>query len=188
MTCRAPMPNPLVGAALPAPGLVRPLVMWRLRAEKLLNGDTNVPGDLSEQQWRNVTTPMKRKCRRPAIGVSELLVGSALPRELKAQSLQPGDDLPGPQDWNISHGLADLNRLHPDELGRQLGLAVLEKHRHDFLKVLAQFVQALALRMCAWPAGDVSDVVLSRGIALNHRGIEPHWHLLKDRHLPGTGR
>ena len=64
--------------------------------------------------------------------------------------------------------LGDVERLRPDELRLKHRVAILEQHIHDFPQLRMKFVQRLALRVRAGPAGDIPDEQAGRLIAFDY--------------------
>jgi hypothetical protein len=72
--------------------------MWHgveaaLRVDKLSNGHANIATDLPDQDRRNVTALMHWDGRAPAIGMTKLLVRTALPDLDEAEEFKARDDL-----------------------------------------------------------------------------------------------
>ena len=84
----------------------------------------------------DVATVVEGNRGGPAIGVAELLVGTALTDLDEAVGLQQRDDPPGAEDRRAGHGSGDLDGAHVDELGLEGRLAVLEQHLDDLAQVL----------------------------------------------------
>lgn len=99
---------------------------------------------------------MNRDGRGSTVGVAELLVGAALADFDEAQTREKRYDLTRLEDRDSGH--LDDYGVGPDELGLQLGFAVLEQHGDDFAKIRMQLVERCALAMRAGEAGDVADV------------------------------
>ena len=74
---------------------------------------------------------MKRDGGGAAVWMAVLPVRSALADLGKPNRSRFPGDLPWLEDRDVAH-LRDLDGLRADKLAFQLGLAVLEKHRHDF--------------------------------------------------------
>lgn len=87
----------------------------------------------------------------------ELLVRSALSRNLETKLLQQARNLLRLQDWRFWHRLGNDNLLGTDKVGFERRLPVFKQHGDDFSEVFAQFVQGFALGMRAWKPGNVSN-------------------------------
>ena len=92
--------------------------------EQLIKREADVFGDLTEQDWGNVSTLMKRHRGAAAGGIAELFVGTALANFGEAESEKNGYDFIGFEDGNIAHGSSYGNVLNSNELGLQRGFAV----------------------------------------------------------------
>jgi len=57
------------------------------RFQKLVDGETNVASDLTQQSGRYIAPRMERHCCDSAVWMPELLVGTALPDFLKFKTL-----------------------------------------------------------------------------------------------------
>jgi hypothetical protein len=68
----------------------------------------------------------------------------------------------------------DPNRLDRDELGFELGFAILEEHAHHFMEVDLQLVERFALAVRTRPAGHVADEKARAGVAFDHDVEGPH--------------
>src|SRR4051795_8073641 len=68
----------------------------------------------------------------------------------------------------------DLEGLRADELGLELGLAVLQEHGDHLFEVLPQFVHRRTLGMRSRPARHVPEVQAGVGILLDDSGEVPH--------------
>ena len=64
--------------------------------------------------------------------MTKLLVRTTLPHFDEAELAQDGYDLGRLQDWDITHASRDGDVLHPDELGFENWVAILQKHGNDF--------------------------------------------------------
>lgn len=94
--------------------------------KQFVDCNANVLGDQSKQDGRNVPPGMKWDGRGAAVGMTELLVRAALTHFNEAESREKCDDFSRLEDRNPGH-LNDYG-MGPDELGLQLGFAVLEQH------------------------------------------------------------
>jgi hypothetical protein len=64
--------------------------------------------------------------------------------------------------------------LYSDELGLELGLAILKKHAHDFLKVALKLIEGLALAMGSGPPWNVPNEKAGVWVTLNDEIEAPH--------------
>ncbi len=125
--------------------------------EKLVDRQTNILSDLTQKNRGDITSGVEGHRRRPPVGVTELLVGAALSNFDEPQSNKNRYYFPGLEDRDTGHS-ANKHRLCADELGLQLGLAILQKHADYFPKVCVQLVQRRALAMGAGEPRHVADV------------------------------
>jgi hypothetical protein len=65
-------------------------------------------------------------------------------------------------------------RLGANKLGFQARLTVFQKHGDYFLHVLLQFVERLALGVCAGETGDVSNIEVSIRATFDDYGKRSH--------------
>jgi hypothetical protein len=63
--------------------------------------------------------------------------------------------------------LRDLDGLNRDELGFELGLAILEQHAYNFLQVGVQLIERFALAVRTWRPRDMSDEQASVRVAFD---------------------
>ena|ERR1700682_1101664 len=146
--------------------------------EQLLNGQTNVLGDLTQQVWGNVAPAVIWDGRSATIGMAELLVRTALAYFNKPQSVENRNDFARLEDRNAGH-LVDDYGLRSDKLGFELRVAVIEKHCDHFLEIGVQLVECGALAMRSGKPGNVAHVQIRFGGPFNHRGIAVHGAILK---------
>ena len=149
--------------------------------KKLVEGQPDILGDLAQQDRRNVTPLMEWNGGAPAVGMTKLFVRTALTNLDKPKRNQNGNDLRRLQDRDVSHPSSDCDILNSDELGFEYRLAILEKHRNDFLEIAIELIERLALRMGAGKPGHESDKQLGPGTLLDHRRKNSHISL---RFLP----
>lgn len=69
-----------------------------------------------------------------------------------------------------------LDDLGADELARHCRGTVLEDHRDDFLEVVVEFFESLALGVRTWESRDVADKEPGVGAALDNSSEVPHRH------------
>ena len=125
--------------------------------EQVIKREADVFGDLTEQDWGNVSTLMKRHGGAAASGITELLVGTALANFGEAESEKNGYDFTGFEDGNIAHGSSYGNVLNSNELGLKRGFSVFEKHCNNVVQVVIDFVQCFPLRMSAGKTGNETN-------------------------------
>ena len=88
---------------------------------------------------------MKGNCGRPPVWMAVLAVCPSLANEGEPQCLQDLFDLSRLQNRNVAHCLGNLDRLNPDELGFESGLAILQKQSENLTEVRLELVQGGAL-------------------------------------------
>jgi len=93
--------------------------------EKLLSGEPNVTGNLSQQGGRNVPASMEWDGGRATVNMTELLVGSALAGLRKTEPLEELSNLAGFEDGKRTQGLSDEDRMGSNEIDLEARLAVL---------------------------------------------------------------
>lgn len=113
--------------------------------QQLIEGDTHILGNLAEQDWRNITTPMKGNRRAATRLIAKLLVRTALSDFGKTEFEKNGDYFPGLENRNIAHDLCNCDVLNPHELRLQDRLPVFQQHGDDFLKIMIKFIQRFTL-------------------------------------------
>jgi hypothetical protein len=96
---------------------------------------------------------------------------AALPRSPEPQVVQLPREASG---W-AGCPLRDLDRLNSHELRLQPGLAVLQKHAHNLLKVALQLIQGRTLTVRTGPPWYVSNEEAGIGIALDDEAIATHF-------------
>lgn len=104
--------------------------------EKLADRKPNVFCDLTQQNRRDVPTLMKRYGRTTAIAMSILLMRSTLPDLDKAKLKQNRHDFVEFENGKVAQNSANSNVLNPHELGFELRIAILKKHRDDLLEIM----------------------------------------------------
>jgi len=95
---------------------------------------------------------------------------------------QQATDFTRLEDRKLRHRLAYLDGLSSDKLGIERGVSVLQQHGHNFLKVLVQFIQRFALRMCAGKSWNVSDIQSCVRAPLHHCRVGLHGQNLSCQH------
>jgi hypothetical protein len=96
--------------------------------EQLIKCETDVFGDLTEQDWRDVSTLMEWHRCAPSGRIAELFVRTALANFGEPESEKNGYNFIGFKDGNIAHNSSDGYVLNSNKLGFQFGFAVFEKH------------------------------------------------------------
>jgi hypothetical protein len=136
---------------------------------------------LAEQDGRDIAALMERHRCASAICVSKLFVRTPLTDFRETEGNKNGDDLARFENGDVPHCSGDRDVLHADKLGLQIWLTVFEKHGDDFLEVVVQLVERLALRVGARKAGDKSHKEICLGAAFDHGGIGSHdWLQLRE--------
>lgn len=100
--------------------------------EKLCDVEANVFGNLAQQRRRDVAAGMKGNRGRASGTMAKLLVRITLPYFDETELAQDYDDLARLQDRDIAHVSRDGNVLHPDKLGFENWIAILQQHGNDF--------------------------------------------------------
>lgn len=139
-------------------------------SQEVVVGHTDVLGDPQNDGRLDVTARVHRQRRGPAVGVARLLMGAAV-----ADFDEPGveddaDDLARGEGRDTPQRSGDLQRVGVDELGLELGLAVLEEHGDDLSEVRSKLLRRGALGMGAGPPGDKTDVEAGIPVALDDSG------------------
>ncbi|GAB6043268.1 hypothetical protein JCM17961_39460 [Endothiovibrio diazotrophicus] len=103
--------------------------------DEILDGYPNVAGDLSQQDWGDVSPFVDGDCRSATIGMAVLAVGAPLANQSKAHAFQNGLDLLRFENGEIATHLGfsgDSHILRADEFRFHAGFAILQQHLHDF--------------------------------------------------------
>jgi hypothetical protein len=137
--------------------------------EKLIKCETDVFGDLAEQDGRDVPALMEWNRCAASRGIAELLVRPALADFGETEFDENGDDFIGLEDRNIAHGLRDGDVLNPDEFGLQHRFAVFQQHGDDFVQVMIDFIQRFPLGMSAGKAGNKANKQAGLRTPFNYR-------------------
>ena len=145
--------------------------------------ESNIFRYLAKECRRDVATGVKRNGCRTAGTVSELLVGTALSYFNKTKFSQNCDDLGRLQNWDVTHASGDGDVLNTHKFRLKDGLAVLKKHRNDFVKIGAEFVKGCALRVCPGETGNETNKQLGVVVTFDDCGIRLHVDLSEERRL-----
>lgn len=137
--------------------------------EELIKREADVFGDLTEQDWGNVSTLMKRHRCAATGGIAELLMRAALADFGEAKFGEDGDYFAGFEDGNIAHGSSDGDVLNPNKFGLQYGFAVFEKHCNNIVQVAVHFIQCFPLGMGAGKTRNEADEQAGLRASLNYR-------------------
>ena len=70
---------------------------------ELVDRQSDVLGDLSQHDRRNIPASMNRDCRAPAVWMPKLLMRAALAILRKSQVFQNGNDFSRLENWNSAH-------------------------------------------------------------------------------------
>ena len=76
---------------------------WTSCIDELAKYQTDAASNLSQEQWRDISTSVEGHGSRTPVGMPELSVGAALANLDKAKPFKPGDDLASPKYWTPSH-------------------------------------------------------------------------------------
>jgi len=71
--------------------------------QELIDGQTHIFGNSTQQDGRDISSPMKQHGGAPSVRMSILLVGTFLPDFDEAKGSQPGGDLVRLEHWDIAH-------------------------------------------------------------------------------------
>jgi len=147
-----------------------------LRSHELRDRRPDITADLAQQGGRDITPGMHRHGRDAAVGVAELLVRATLADLDETQPLEAGDNLARLEDRDRAQGrrLSDENRLRPDELRLERGLAILDEHGDHLAQVGVEFVETIALAVRAREARDIPDEDAGFRVALDDSGVSAH--------------
>ena len=137
--------------------------------EQLIKRNTDVFGNLTKQDWRDVPPLMKGDRCTATCGIAKLFVRSTLANFGEAESEKNGYDFTGFEDGNIAHGSSNGDVLNSNELGLQRGFAVFEKHCNNVVQVVIDFVQRFPLGMRAGKTGNETNEQASLWAPLNYR-------------------
>ncbi len=125
--------------------------------EELIKREADVFGDLTEQDWGNVPTLVKRHGCAATDDIPELFVRAALADFGEAEFGEDGYDFAGFEDGNIAHDSGDSDVLNPNKFGLQYGFAVFQKHCNNIVQVAVHFIQRFPLGMGAGKTGNEAD-------------------------------
>jgi hypothetical protein len=104
--------------------------------DQLLNGQTDILGDLPQERRCYVAALVQRDRRPPAVRVAQLDMRSLSPDFNKSERLQPPTDFQRLQNRERAHrSITHRDALRSHELGLQLGLPVFQKHLNDFPQI-----------------------------------------------------
>ena len=141
--------------------------------QKLLQGDADIFGDLTQQNRRDIASGMKWNGRASSVGMTELLVGPALAYLLESQPLQNRNDLAGLENRYAGHS-RNFDGLDSDKLRLNMRRAVLTQHLDNLLQVDVEFIKGLGLRMSSGKTGNVTHIEAGIRATLNYCGISFH--------------
>jgi hypothetical protein len=85
--------------------------------EQVIKRNTDVFGNLTKQDWRDVPTLMKGDRCTAACGIAKLFVRPSLANFGEAESEKYGYDFTGFEDGNIAHGSSNGDVLNSNEFG-----------------------------------------------------------------------
>ena len=137
--------------------------------EELIKREPDVFGDLTEQDWGDISTLMKWNRCAAACGIAELLVRSALADFGKTEFDENGNDFAGFEDGNVPHNSSDGNVLHANKLGLQHGFTIFQKHCNNIVQVAVDLVQRFPLGMSTGKTGNKTNEQASLRAPLNYR-------------------
>jgi hypothetical protein len=137
--------------------------------EKLIKCETDVFGNLTEQDGGDISALMKRNRCATACCITELLVRSALAYLGETEFDKNGDNFIGFEDRNIAHESSDSDVLHPNKLGLQHRLTVFQKHCNDIVQIMIDLIQRFSLGVGAGEAGHETNEQTGLCASLNYR-------------------
>lgn len=125
--------------------------------EQFIKRNADVFGDLTEQDWGDVSALMKRNRRTAACRIAKLFMRSALADFGETEFYEDGDDLIRFENGNVAHNSSYGDVLDPDKLRFQHGFSVFQKHCNNIVQVAVDFIQCLPLRMSAGKTGNKTN-------------------------------
>lgn len=137
--------------------------------EKLIECETDVFGNLTEQDGGDISALMKWNRCAAACCITELLVRSALADFGEAEFDKNGDNFIWFEDRNIAHESSDSDVLNPNKLRLQHRLAVFQKHCNDLVQIAIDLIQRFSLRVGAGEAGHETNEQTGLCASLNYR-------------------
>jgi hypothetical protein len=96
--------------------------------EHLGHRETDIFGDLAEENRRNVAAGVKRNRCTATGAITKLFVRPTLPHFGEAQFAQDRYDFGRLENRDVAHDSSDGNGLHPNKLRFENRLAVFEQH------------------------------------------------------------
>lgn len=145
--------------------------------EQLIKRDADVFGDLTKQDWGNVSTLMKRYRGAAAGGITKLFVRTALANFGETESEKYGYDFTGFEDRNIAHDSSYGDVLNSNKFGLQRRFAVFKQHCNNVVQVVIDLIQRFALGMSAGKTGNEPNEQASLRAPLNYCRIDFHGRL-----------
>lgn len=152
--------------------------------DKVVDGEADIAGNLTEQDRREITPGMDRDGRGAAVRMPEPLVRAPVAGFREAERLQNADDLARPENRNGGHVRSEHDGLRADVVTDPFRSPVLMEQRDDFTKIGVEFVERLALAVGTREARNVADVQAGVGAALDDRGVRVHHGSLTVREWP----
>lgn len=142
-------------------------------SQQLLHGDADIPGNLAQQDGREVACGMEWYGRTPAVRMPKLLVRTALTNLLESKPLQNRNDLARLENGDTGHSRY-FDGLNSDKLRLDARRAVRTQHLDDFLQISVELIKGGGLRMRTGKAWNISDVQSGIRTTFDHGSISFH--------------
>jgi hypothetical protein len=142
--------------------------------EKLIDRETDVFDDLSEESGRYVTALVERNRGATASTVTELFVGPTLTDLHEPKPQKNGDNLCRLEYRDAPHRSGNHDRLETHELRREFRLSVLQEHLQNFLEIRIEFIERASLRVRARETRNIPNEKPSLRVTLDHSGEASH--------------
>ena len=113
--------------------------------DKVVDGQADVAGNLTEQDRRGITPGSYRDSRCTTVKKLEPLVGASVGDFRVAERLQNAADLVRPENRNGGHVRSEHDGLRADVVSDPFRSPVLKEQRDDFTQIGAELVQRIAL-------------------------------------------
>jgi len=108
--------------------------------------------------------------------MAKLLVQTTLPNFPEPERQEYENDLSRPEDRNLPHLTSGNNDdLSSDKRSFHDGLALIKDQGNDFLEIVVELFQCLALAVSARKARNIANIQTSVRTVFNNRDIRSHW-------------
>ena len=141
--------------------------------QELLHCDSDIFGDLTQQDGRKIASGVEWNGCTPTIDMPKLFVGAALTNLLEPQSLQNRDDLARLENWYSGH-LRNFGGLDSYKLRLNVRDTILAEHLDDLFQIRVELIKSLGLRMGAGKAWYVTHIKSVIRATLDYCGIGFH--------------